>query len=133
MKSLLLVTALAEGATGVALLAIPAEVVLLLLGVPLETPAAVTAGRLVGSALFALGAACALALRNEKSPAVIGLTTALTMYHVLAAIVLAYAGIAIGLTGDLLWPAVLVHAAMAGWCVACLGTASKTGIDSRSR
>ena len=131
MKSLLLVTALAEGATGVALLAIPAGVVLLLLGAPLETSAAVTAGRLTGSALFALGAACALALRNEKSPAVVGLTIALTLYHILASIVLAHAGIAIGLTGALLWPAVLVHAAMAGWCVACVGIARKTASAAR--
>jgi hypothetical protein len=133
MRSLLLVTAFAEGATGLALVAIPAQVVLLLLGAPLETPAAVTAGRLAGTALFTLGVVCGLALRNVTSPAVIGLTTALTMYHVLAAIVLAHAGISIGLSGDLLWPAVLIHAAMAGWCVACLGTASKAGIDPRLR
>ena len=61
MKRLLIVTAVIELGAGLALVGLPSAAVALLLGSPLDAPAAVTLGRLAGAALFALGVACWLA------------------------------------------------------------------------
>ena len=121
MKSLLIVTAVAEAGTGLALLALPSLVVSLLLGGSLDTPATLVVARMAGAALLALGSACWLARNDGKSRGAIGLVTAMTLYNVAGSAILAYAGIGAGLTGIGLWPAVLLHAALAAWCVACLG------------
>ncbi len=42
------------------------------------------------------------------------------LYDVAAVAVLAYAGFGFGLHGVGLWPAVILHSAMAVWCSACL-------------
>ena len=39
------------------------------------------------------------------------------IYDVAAAALLAYAGLALSLVGIALWPAVVLHAALAVWCV----------------
>jgi hypothetical protein len=120
MKNLLTVTAGIEAATGLALLGLPWLVVSLLLGGSLDTPAALVVARVTGAALLSLGVACWLARNDEKNRAAVGVVTAMLMYNVAAVAVLAYAGIGLGLSGIGLWPAVLLHAAMAVWCIACL-------------
>jgi hypothetical protein len=120
MKNLLTVTAGIEAATGLALLGLPSLVVSLLLGGSLDTPAALVVARVTGAALLSLGVACWLARNDEKSRAAVGVVTAMLMYNVAAVAVLAYAGIGLGLSGIGLWPAVLLHAALAAWCIACL-------------
>jgi len=122
MKNLLTVTAGIEAATGLALLGLPSLVVSLLLGGSLDTPAALVVARVTGAALLSLGVACWLARNDEKSRAAVGVVTAMLMYNVAAVAVLAYAGIGLGLSGIGLWPAVLLHAALAAWCIACLRT-----------
>jgi hypothetical protein len=42
-------------------------------------------------------------------------------YDVAAAVILAYAGLSLSFVGVALWPAVVLHAALAVWCVLCLG------------
>jgi hypothetical protein len=42
------------------------------------------------------------------------------LYDVVAVAVLAFAGLGFGLHSVGLWPAVVLHAVMAVWCVACL-------------
>jgi hypothetical protein len=42
------------------------------------------------------------------------------LYDVAVVAVLAFAGIGLGLHGVALWPAVVLHAVMTVWCVACL-------------
>ena len=122
MKSLLIVTAAIETATGVALLGMPLLVVSLLLGGLLATPAALVVTRVAGAALLSLGLACWLARDDGQSRAARGLIAAMLLYNAGAVTVLAYAGVGMGLSGIGLWPAVLLHAALAVWCVVCLRT-----------
>jgi hypothetical protein len=120
MNRLLKLTAVIEAATGSGLIVIPSVVVRLLLGSPLDTLAAVTLGRVAGAALLALGVACWLAQYDAQSRTARGLVSAILMYNIAATAVLAFAGIGLGLHGVALWPAVVLHAAMAVWCIVCL-------------
>ena len=119
MKRFLTLTAIIEAATGLALIAVPAIVVRLLLGAEISG-ASMPLGRVAGAALLALGVACWLARDDTQSRAARGLVVAMLMYNIVATAVLAFAGIGLGLHGVALWPAVVLHAAMAVWCVACL-------------
>jgi hypothetical protein len=120
MKTLLTVTAVLEAATGLALVARPSAPVALLLGSSLDTPAALTIGQVAGAALLSLGVACWLARNDGSSRAGSGVVAAMLLYNAAVVVVLARAGIAPGLSGIGLWPAVVLHLAMAAWCVACL-------------
>jgi hypothetical protein len=119
MKRFLTLTAIIEAATGLALIAVPAIVVWLLLGAEISG-ASIPLGRVAGAALLALGVACWLARDDTQSRTARGLVVAVLMYNLVATAVLAFAGMGLGLHGVLLWPAVVLHAAMAVWCVVCL-------------
>jgi len=98
MKRVLVLAGVSEAATGVALLIVPSLVGQLLFGADL-TGIAMTVAHVTGIALIALGVAC------WPGPPLVGMLTysaAITLY-------LAYVGFAGGLTGILLWPAVVVH------------------------
>jgi hypothetical protein len=96
MKNALTFAAVAEVATGLALLIAPSLVVHLLLGEQL-TGLAMPVARVAGIALIALGIVC------WPGPPLVGmLTYSATLY-------LAYLGFA-GLSGILLWPAVVLRA-----------------------
>jgi hypothetical protein len=122
MKTLHTVTAFIEAGAGLALGNCPSFTVALLLGSPLDTPAAVTLGRLTGAALLALGVACWLARDDAQSRAARGLVAAMVVYNLGAVALFAFAGIGLGLHGVALWPAAALHAVMAVWCIACLVT-----------
>jgi hypothetical protein len=122
MKNLLIVTAGIEAATGLALLGLPLLVASLLLGASLDMPAALVVARVTGAALLALGVACWMARNDGKSRAAAGVVTAMLLYNVAAVSVFLYASIGLALSGIGLWPAILLHAALAAWCVACLRT-----------
>jgi hypothetical protein len=94
----LAVAAVAEAATGLALLVAPALVGQLLLGVDLTGHAA-TVARVAGIALIGLGVAC------WPGPPLLGML----IYSAAVALYLAYIGLAGGSAGILLWPAVLLH------------------------
>ena len=81
MKRPLIVTAVIELGAGVALLCFPSATVALLLGSPLDTPTALTLGRLAGTALFALGVACWLAQYDAQSCAARGFVSAMVLYN----------------------------------------------------
>ncbi len=120
MKILLGATAAVELGAGVALMGFPSVAVKLLFGSPLDDPAAMALGRLAGAALFTLGIACWLARGDAQSRAARGLVAAMTFYNLAAVAVFMFAGLGAGLAGIALWPAVILHAAMAVWCVTCL-------------
>ena len=120
MNRLLKLTAIIEAAAGLALMVAPSVVVRLLLGSELDAPTAVMLGRVAGAALLALGVACWLARGDTQSCAARGLVAVMFLYNVATVAVLAFVGIGFGLQGAALWPAVVLHAVMAVWCVACL-------------
>jgi hypothetical protein len=124
MNTLLAITAAIEAATGLALLLSPPLVARLLLGASLDTPAAMVVGRVAGAALLALGVACWLARADGPGSTARGVVLAMLLYNSTAVAVLAYAGMGLGLAGIGLWPAVLLHAALAAWCVVCLRPAN---------
>ena len=119
MKRFLILTAIIEAATGLALIAVPAIVVWLLLGAEISG-ASIPLGRVAGAALLALGVACWLARDDTQSRAARGLVVAMLIYNIVATAVLAFAGIGLGLHGVALWPAVVLHAVMAIWCITTL-------------
>jgi hypothetical protein len=99
MKKVLIFAAVAEAATGMALLIVPSLVGQLLLGEDL-TGIAIAVARVAGIALIALGVAC------WPGAPLVGILT----YSALVTLYLAYLGFAGGLTGIFLWPAVALHA-----------------------
>jgi len=98
MKRVLVLAAVSEAATGVALLIVPSLVGQLLFGAEL-TGIAITVARVTGIALIALGVAC------WPGPPRVGMLT----YSAAVTLYLAYVGFTGGLTGVLLWPAVALH------------------------
>ena len=98
-KKVLVVAAVSEAATGAALLIVPSLVGQLLLGAAL-TGIAVTVARVTGIALIALGVAC------WPGTPLVGMLT----YSAAVTLYLAYVCFAGGMSGVLLWPAVVLHA-----------------------
>ena len=99
MKKVLTFTAVAEAATGAALLIVPSLVGRLLLGAELPG-VSIPIARVTGIALIALGVSC-----WPGSTALCGMLT----YSTLVTLYLAYVGLAGGFTGILLWPAIVLH------------------------
>lgn len=95
---MLVLAAVSEAATGLALLIVPSLVGQLLLGAEL-TGIAVAVARVAGIALIALGVAC------WPGTPLVGMLT----YSAAVTLYLAYLGVAGGLSGILLWPAVVLH------------------------
>jgi hypothetical protein len=98
MRNVLLLAAIGEAATGMALVIVPALVGQLLLGEEL-TNAAILVARVAGIALVALAIAC------WPGPPLIGML----FYSAVVTLYLAYVGFAGDLSGPLLWPAVVLH------------------------
>jgi hypothetical protein len=117
MHNLLVVTAVLEGATGLLLVTLPSWLATLLLGSTLDVPAALTLARVAGVALVAVAVTCWLARHDGQSRAARGLVGAMVLYHTGVAIVLAYASVALSLSGMGLWPTVAFHGAMTVWCL----------------
>jgi hypothetical protein len=117
---LLIVTAVGEGGTGLLLLFLPSLVLALLLDANPAAPEAILVGRVAGAALLAIGVPCWLARNDPARATTRGLLIGILIYDLAAAALLAYAGLALGMVGTALWPAVVVHAALAVWCAGCL-------------
>jgi hypothetical protein len=101
VKKSLTFAAVAEAATGLALLVAPSLVGRLLLGEELTGVAIPVAG-VLGIALIALGVAC---WPGTPRAGMLTYSAAVTIY-------LAWVGFAGGSTGPLLWPAVVLHAGL---------------------
>jgi hypothetical protein len=106
MKKVLIFAAVGEEATGLALLIVPSLVGQLLLGEEL-TGVAIPVARVAGIALIALGVAC------WPGPPQVGMLT----YSAAVMLYLAYVGFMGGLSGILLWPAVILHVILTGFLI----------------
>src|SRR5271166_1976331 len=98
------VSAAIELATGVALIAVPDLVALVLLGTGLPD-AGIAVARLTGIALLCLGLACWPGADDASEPAI----RALLAYNLLAALYLGYLRVGEGFVSYLLWPACALH------------------------
>jgi len=116
----LILTAVVELATGIVLLIVPRAAFWILLAVDKPAPEAILVARIAGAALLSIRIASWLARKDQSSSAQRGLLAAILIYDVSAAALLAYAGIALRMTGAALWPAVALHSVLATWCIACL-------------
>lgn len=101
MRWALILAAVGEAATGAALLLVPSLVGQVLLGSELTGISAIV-GRVAGIALIGLGVAC------WPGPP----RTGMLIYSAAVTFYLAYLGLSGGATGLLLWPAVVLHAAL---------------------
>lgn len=118
MKLLLSITAVFEALTGLALIAVPSVIAPLLLGSTLTEISGILIGRIAGSALISLAIACWLSRDNSQASIVI--VKALTVYNILAAGLLVYAGLVEHFSGIGLWPAMVLHFGLLVWCVQSL-------------
>ncbi|WP_264563743.1 hypothetical protein [Flavobacterium sp. N3904] len=100
MKKVLVFTSIAEALTGLALLIVPSLVGRLLFGKEL-TGVAIPVAQMLGIALISLSVAC-----WPKWSVICGMFT----YSTLATFYLAYVGLEGTFIGQLLWPAVGLHA-----------------------
>lgn len=98
MKRVLVIAAVLEAATGVALLIVPSLVGQLLLGTE-PTGIAVVVARVAGIALIALAVAC------WPGPPLAGMLT----YSAAVTAYLGYLGFSAASSGILLWPAFVLH------------------------
>jgi hypothetical protein len=124
MSMVLVLAAISEIATGLALLIVPSLVGRLLLGEAL-VGVAIPVGRVLGIALIALGVAC-----WPGSPLV-----GMLIYGAAVSLYLAYVGFAGGVSGILLWPAVVLHGTLTvllirgGWA----SSRNTPGVTARRR
>lgn len=123
MRKILTFASVVEAGTALLLVLDPAVVAKVLLGTELSGVAPVL-GRCFGIALAALALACwpSREAAGSASPALRGML----LYNALIALYLAYLGTAGGLGAPLLWPAVVLHAAVAAALI-------WTGRDSAKR
>ena len=119
-SAFLVVTAVAEVLTGLFLLLWPAVTLALLLRGPAAAPETLLVARAAGTALIAIGVMGGLARGDAGGRALRAVLMGILLYDLAVAAVLAYAGIWLGFTGVLLWPAVAAHLALAIWCARCL-------------
>jgi hypothetical protein len=116
LKYLFLVTAFVEMGTGLFLLLLPAVPLALLLGTSEAAPETLLVGRVAGAALLGIGVASWRARQDRGTPAQLGLLAGILLYNVAAAVLLGFAGTVLEMAGVALWPAVVLHAALAVWC-----------------
>jgi hypothetical protein len=117
---LMTLTALVETGTGLLLLIWPAVVFALLFGWRQAASETLLIGRVAGAGVISVGLGCWPARRDARTPAQLGVLAGVLTYNVLAALLLTFAGLGLKMAGIVLWPAVVYHAALAAWCVACL-------------
>jgi hypothetical protein len=120
MKNLLAVSGVLEVATGLSLVLFPSTIAALLLGAPLDAALGLTVARVAGVALLALGAACWFARLHGHTPVAKGIVEAMLLYNVGIVAVFGYSAVVSGVSGIGLWPVVVTHVAMTGWCLKCI-------------
>ncbi|MEI6265261.1 MAG: hypothetical protein WCP74_09140 [Sphingobacteriia bacterium] len=117
MKSLLTVTALLEGCTGLALAFVPSLVASKLLGTSFTDQSAMIIARLAGAALITIAIACWFSRTNPQSTTMV---KAMLAYNIFSIVLLSYTALGEKIAGPGLWPAVLIHLGLLIWCLVSL-------------
>jgi hypothetical protein len=120
LQSLLIITAVFEALTGIALLASPSRAGWSLTRTAIDSAAGVIITRVAGAALLAIGVACWLARDHGGSAGGQALIWGLLTYNVAAAAVLGLAGITSAANGPAIWPATAAHLGLAAFCIVAL-------------
>ena len=124
-RHLLVATAVLEIGSGLLTLLAPTLAIRLLFGDVTVSPEALATGRLYGAALLALGVVCWCARNAPTSGPVRAVLCGMLTYNVGASSVLPLVAVIDGMTGILLWPAAMLHAALTVWCVSILSEARR--------
>jgi hypothetical protein len=111
MKLLLIISAILEAGLGLSLLLLPTLPTSILLGVPVDTPAGLVAARVAGAI------ACWQARNGERDGPATGVVQAMLFYNFAITAVLVYAGVRLELRSRLLWPVIVLHVGLGGWCL----------------
>ena len=119
-RYLLIATAALEAATGLLLLFLPKVPLVLLLGIVLPGTEVALVSRIAGAAVLAIGVSCWLARTEANASAQRALLIGVLIYDAIVAALLAYSGWVLGMAGIALWPAVVIHALLAVWCLSVL-------------
>lgn len=120
MRKFFIATAILEVAVGFGMLALPSLVTVPLIGAQVTTTLESAMTRLCGAILLAVGVACWLARDDPHSPAARRLAGGMALYDAGAAAILLYAALGLGMSGAVLWPAALLHTALALWALALM-------------
>jgi riboflavin transporter FmnP len=112
MKKFLILTAILEGLTGLALIAIPNRIVLFLLGNPVNGPVGTITAMLAGAAIASLAAICWI-LREIETPQ--KLVKGMLFYNFVIMSIASYAIIYHGFTCPGIWLVILSHSFLAAW------------------
>ena len=120
MTKLLTVDAVIEMGGGLLMVVLPSFLWKIVLGTTLSTAVEFTLSRIAGIAVIALAVTWWLARSDEQSHILRGVVGGMVVFNAGVVIALGYAGIALGLSTILLWPFILIHLAMAVWCIVCL-------------
>jgi len=115
MKSLLTITAIFEASTGVALIAIPATIVPILLGIPFSDDNLHVISGVTGVALLSIAIMC-WSFRSSGQQAA-GIVRAILFYNFMTSLILMYGALGLGLSGLGLWPVVILHLMLALWSI----------------
>ncbi len=120
MTKLLTVDSVIEMGSGLLMVVFPSFLWKIVLGTALSTPVELTLSRIAGAAVVALATSWWLVRNDERSHTLRGVVGGMVVFNAGVVIALGYAGIALGLSTILLWPFILIHLAMAVWCIVCL-------------
>ena len=116
-KLLLIVTAVVEAVAGLSLVIAPEASRELLLGAALNRHASDLFERIFGAALLCLAVACWKYRNAPQGRAAFRLIGIMTAYNVTAVALLTIAVVALRMQGPLLWPGIILHTALTGWCL----------------
>jgi hypothetical protein len=108
-SAFLMIAALVEGATAVALMVVPGFVVRLLLASDLDGTG-LSVARIAGMVLFAFALACWVAARNGEPMAIM---VGMLVYNLLVGAYFVFFGATAPEIGPLLWPVAVFHIAFA--------------------
>ena len=117
--ALIRVSAVAELGAAAALMVAPSAAARLVFGHGLDTAESEMVARIAGAALLSIALMCWLSTRRERAAPTI-VVAGLSTYNALVVVFLGDAAVVLGMHGLLLWPAILLHIGLLGWCVACL-------------